>query len=523
MKLRIPKAATCVSKSEPLATGKKRRFAPRIDTNCLEPRTLLSGGSWKELAKPAPAELGTMILLSNGGVMAQGGGGLLPSNQWYQLSPNFRGNYAKGSWSDLAPMNTGRVYYASDVLPDGDVFVAGGEYSNVVVNGTAQREINTGEIFDPTTDKWKPITDFPQKAIGDAPSEVLPNGQVLVGYISGPQTYSYNPAPGQNNWTPAGNLQDGDRNAEETWVKLPDGSILSYSITASNDLGVNFAQRYVPSLHQWVPAGVVPVALSTNKAPSQFKFENDEIGPALLLPDGRVFFLGLNNTAIFNPTTSNWMRGPRIPDEMAAYDSPGAMLPNGQVVFAAHPLHAYTPTRLFDFNPTTNRITRLATPTALEKVLKCARTQTNQLRMLLLPSGQMLLSVGTNKPWIFTPHGSPEPSWRPTIRSVTYDGNGTFTLAGTKLNGVSEGAAYGDDAQMATNYPIVKLTFPRNGAVYYAWTFNWSNTGVATGKTKVTTQFTLAPGTPRGDFRLCVIANGIGSKPVRFDVPSGVL
>ena len=87
---------------------------------------------------------------------------------------------------------------------------------------------------------------------------------------------------------------------------------------------------------------------------------------------------------------------------------------------------------------------------------------------------------------------------------------------------MSEGASYGDDAQMAENYPIVQLT-STTGNVYYARTFNWSSTGVATGTTPVTTQFALPAGLPDGQYSLAVTADGIASAPVTFDQPAPTL
>ena len=55
------------------------------------------------------------------------------------------------------------------------------------------------------------------------------------------------------------------------------------------------------------------------------------------------------------------------------------------------------------------------------------------------------------------------------------------SLTGTQLNGLDEGAEYGDDNQMAENYPIVQVTDTKTGDVYYATTSNWSSVGVATG------------------------------------------
>ena len=42
--------------------------------------------------------------------------------------PDSHGSYVDGTWTRLASMHEPRLYYASAVLPDGDVFVAGGEY-----------------------------------------------------------------------------------------------------------------------------------------------------------------------------------------------------------------------------------------------------------------------------------------------------------------------------------------------------------------------------------------------------------
>ena len=68
---------------------------------------------------------------------------------------------------------------------------------------------------------------------------------------------------------------------------------------------------------------------------------------------------------------------------------------------------------------------------------------------------------------------------------------------------------------MATNYPIVQLQ-DSSGHVFYCATYNWSSTGVATGSTVESTQFTLPSGLPNGTYSLTVIANGISSHPIAF-------
>ena len=237
----------------------------------------LSGGTWTALTNFAPSGLGTMMLLSDGTVMAQGSG---TNKNWFRLTPDATGSYTNGTWSQLASMGTQRLYFGSNVLPSGKVFLVGGEYSGP--SGT-QNWTSTGEIYDPVANSWSAITSFPRSQFGDDPTELLPNGNVLAGYLSGPQTYIYNPAT--NSWTQTGTKLLNDRSDEESWVTLPDGSILSYDIFASPASGAGHAQRYVPATNTWVDAGSVPVPLSG----SSF---GEELGPAFLLPDGRVFQLG---------------------------------------------------------------------------------------------------------------------------------------------------------------------------------------------------------------------------------------
>jgi hypothetical protein len=442
-----------------------------------------------------------MMLLSDGTVMVQGGGNpTTVTKTWYRLTPDATGSYANGTWSQLASMGLEREWYASNILPDGRVFVLGGEDSGP--QGQANFT-NTGEIYDPVADAWTPITNFPQRKFGDDPSEVLPDGRVLAGYLLANFTYIYDPA--SNTWSPGGAKLRTDRSDEETWMKLPDNSVLSYDVfAATGDVG--HAQRYIPAENRWVDAGDVPVLLSNAE-------QGFELGPAFLLPDGRAFFLGATgHTAYYDLASNSWTAGPDIPDGMGAGDVPGAMMPNGHILFAADPLPFFSPpTTVFDFDPTTDTYTDV-TPAGYDLSLR-----PNDDRMVVLPSGQVLLTNESDQLILYTPDGSPDPSWQPVIDRVHNNHDGTYRLVGRQLNGISEGASYGDDAEMSSNYPIVQLT-DRQGNVFYARTYNWDNTGVATGDATVSTQFTLPAGIAPGRYMLRVIANGIASDPVEFRV-----
>jgi hypothetical protein len=82
------------------------------------------------------------------------------------------------------------------------------------------------------------------------------------------------------------------------------------------------------------------------------------------------------------------------------------------------------------------------------------------------------------------------------------------------FNGISEGATYGNDWQMNSNYPIVRLT--SSLAVYYARTHDWNSTGVRRFGLKDKTLFDLPKGLPHGTYSLVVSANGIASSAVSF-------
>jgi len=148
-----------------------RRFgdrARRPEFEAMEARTLLTG-TWVPIAATAPGHIDTMLLLTDGTVMAQVGG----TNTWYDFTPDKSKGYVRGNWNADKPLftNDSRIYYASAVLPSGKLFVAGGE------NGTGG---STAEIFDPATQTWTRTSPQNYGKIGDAPAKLLPNGNILI-------------------------------------------------------------------------------------------------------------------------------------------------------------------------------------------------------------------------------------------------------------------------------------------------------------------------------------------------------
>src|SRR5262249_46452427 len=128
----------------------------------------------------------------------------------------------------------------------------------------------------------------------------------------------------------------------------------------------------------------------------------------------------------------------------------------------------------------------------------------------------------TNDVWTYAPAGGPDDAWRPSITSVpSIIGQGvTYTVSGTMFNGFSQGASYGDDAQMATNWPLVRITNNGSGHVRYARTHDHSRMGVeAVGDPEiVTTSFDVPGDLELGASTLVVVTNGIPSQPVNITV-----
>src|SRR5208282_5601511 len=91
-------------------------------------------------------------------------------------------------------------------------------------------------------------------------------------------------------------------------------------------------------------------------------------------------------------------------------------------------------------------------------------------------------------------------------------------------DGFSQGATYGDDAQMNTNYPLVRITNSGTGHVFYARTHGHSQMGVeSVGDTStiVTTNFDVPTGIETGASTLVVVTNGIPSAPLDVNVGLG--
>ncbi|GAC1565525.1 MAG: hypothetical protein NVS3B17_22800 [Vulcanimicrobiaceae bacterium] len=457
-------------------------------------------GSWAPLNNQPTFNASTMLLLTDGTVLCQE----ISTANWWKMTPDQTGDYVNGTWTSVASGPNAPLYYASAVLRDGRVFVAGGEY-----NGGVFADLLAAELYDPVANTWTNLTTpVGWTAIGDAPSCVLPDGRILVGYINGTQTAIYDPVT--NAWSAAANK--GDVSSEETWTLLPDETIVANQCANHPN-----AEKYVIAADKWLSAGVTTSDL--------VEASSIEIGPGLLLPDGRLFSIGATgHTALytFPPIASQvgtWTAGPDFPVvaglQLGAKDAPGCLLPNGRVLCAVGPVNGVKgdylgPTSFFEFDPTTSMLSAVADPPTSTSI-------PYEGRMLLLPSGQVLFTNGSRNVQVYMPDGAPDATWLPTVTSfpasVSSAGSGTYALYGRQLTGLSQAVSYGDDAQMATNYPLVSIRNNATGHVTYCRTSDHSTMSVNTGTVIHSTQFAVPAGIEPGPSELFVTVNGIRSAP----------
>ena len=145
----------------------------------------------------------------------------------------------------------------------------------------------------------------------------------------------------------------------------------------------------------------------------------------------------------------------------------------------------------------------------------------NQPSLLLLPTGQVMLNLN----FVYKSSGTFQNVWRPTITKFLFSNNvnpgGTYQIFGTQFNGLSQANAFGDEFQVATNFPLVRITNNATGDVSYARTYNFSTMGVATGSAIVSTWFDVPTDIETGDSTLEVVANGIPSMPMPITVVAG--
>jgi len=505
-----------------------------------------SGPFWTKVINAPPASVGAMLLLTDGRVLVHeepncSGNGCsgMDFTAWFALTPDATGSYINGTWSQVAsmPPSYAPLYFGSAVLADGKVMVEGGEYQ-CPAGQCAPQWTNLGAIYDPAANTWTsvvpPTLPTPWANIGDAAAIVLADGTymqsdccgVALQMQSAPLAAYFNEAT--SSWTEVNQSSKFDEYDEEGWTLLPSGKVLTVdayvacpsgqpACTAAGNSGSN-SEVWDPTTQTWSSAGSTIVQLwDSNCGQGGGSYE---VGPGVLRPDGTVFYTGSSDcspghTAIYNSVTGSWAKGPDFPNNDAANDAPGAIETNGNVIVMAS---AYTgtfsaPAHFYQWNGTSLNLFP-APPNAVNDASFVGH-------LLVLPTGQIMFTDFTTDVEILTTTGTVKASWRPTVSSAprrVRRGGTNYLISGTQFNGLTQGAAYGDDFQDATNYPMVRIVNNSTGHVFYCKTHNHSSMGVATGSTPVSTMFDVPANVETGASKLFVVANGIPSPGVGITV-----
>jgi hypothetical protein len=362
-------------------------------------------------------------------------------------------------------------------------------FQSIATNGSY------AEKYNPKTGQWRSISPSDGTAQGTIPQLSSPN----LGYELGPS------------------------------LRLQDGRV--FEIGANQNTAV-----YNPIWNTWEAGPEISGTLNGIASP----FGADD-APAAILPNGHVIFAadagasqitssgnitagsavitGIPSTAIFQVFWS--VSGTGIPGGayIASVDSPSQVTINTAATATASADAINwggtfsNPTELFEFDPVMNSIHQI-TSTLPDANLPFEGSYPT--RMLILPTGQLLFSDSSSQLWVYTSEDAPNPFLRPFITNINYLGGGKFRLSGLQLDGQSSGAAYGDDDQMDSNYPIVRMV-DSHGNVFYGRTSNWSK--IAVGEDGLeTVDFRLNPDVTLGNYSLIVSGAGISSFPFPIEI-----
>jgi hypothetical protein len=463
---------------------------------------IASAQKWQALKHPVNFQAGALALLTDGTVLIHEEQDPNPQN-WFKLTPDNTGSYVNGTVKQIAKTSPsyGPLFFGSVVLPDGRYIIEGGEYNNNCQGGCWT---NLGAIYDPVKNKWTPVNPpAGWSMIGDAQAILLGNGTYTqASCCDGVDQAYFNPK--SLTWTNLKNTGKADRFDEEGWNLLPNGEVLTVdAIDAPN------SELFNPATKKWTSAGSTIVRLEDPGT--------QEIGPAVLMPNGTVFATGANSsgaghTSIYNTKTKKWTPGPNFSGTDNCSDAPASLEISGNVIVMASPGFGNTPSTFYEWNGKT--LSKIPGPP------NASNDSSFYGHFLMLPTGQLLFSDYSADIEVFTPKGTYNAAWEPKITSApsSVTRGKSYVVKGTQFSGLSGGSAYGDDFQDATNYALVRITNDATKHVFYAKTTNPSTYAVQTGTLAESTNFAVSAATETGASTLVVVTNGIPSAAVKVTV-----
>jgi hypothetical protein len=178
-----------------------------------------TSGTWRATGNPIEGRrYYATTLLADGKVLVAGGGddNSVASAELYDPS--------RGTWTATGSMTEGRTFITATLLSDGKVLVAGGW---AITNGTVV-ELASAELFDPVSGTWT-ATGSMSESRGRLPTDtLLPGGAVLAaggccagyGYLATAELYD----PSSGTWTATASMDEA--RTGHTATLLRDGRVL---------------------------------------------------------------------------------------------------------------------------------------------------------------------------------------------------------------------------------------------------------------------------------------------------------
>lgn len=487
-------------------------------------------GTWTKLTNdfpdPSAWAVESLSLMPDGSVLVESSGacqapGFCPGfNHWYRLTAGPSGGFANGTWTRMADAHYGRQYFPAAVLRDGRLLVCGGEYV-FDQNGnqfSQDTDHNHCEIFDPSagsTGTWTQTPDFPlANYFSDGTLAPLPSGKILAGTVGAVQSMEFDPAHATDSlaWTDAETAHnlEGRPFCESATIQLQDGTVLTAGLALD---------RYFPNNatgSKWGP--IIPAAPQNPFGDTFCGGDTGEGGAALTLYDGRALVLATSSyNAVYTPSTNTSTNVARTPQVFPgtlnfglfgqADEHGQSVMPTGHVLAAIHSTYSYN--KFFDYDPSLNVFYDVSYGAP------SLATETNGAGYMVqtpLPNGTVLLGMqGTKSLYVYSPPGAQLTRFgQPSITSVTGPVSGVYTMTGTTLNGLTNGADRDDESSNYTSFPVISAT--SGSTTRYAVITSISSTSIAPGAS-VTVKF-KAPraGWPgHGTITLSVSASGLKS------------
>jgi hypothetical protein len=462
-----------------------------------------------------PASPGIPYLLPSGKVLIAD---MVSLGQWWTLTPDPDGRYVTGHLERIADSPVGRIYFCGGVDLSGNVIMCGGEYSTSGVNGTDST--SAVQEFDTASETWKtlrpPLSWQTNFKVGDGSGLVLADGTYLTSCINS-NVIQILSASGT--WTSTF-AWPGTSPDEGTWVRLRSGAVIAIETEVTPSHGYRFRD----AANGWVDCG------ATN--PDIADHANAEMGAGLMLADGRVIFVGaLGKSTIYTEPVvasdpGSFAAGPVLPmngtgDQYVQEDAPAVLMPSGKSLWCAATITGpYDGCHFFELDAlAAGPFVEVSRPAA------AAGEQTFVTMLLQLPDGDVLWTTFAGGLQFYTPGGSPDPSWAPTIASApsSVTAGESYGISGTQFAGLGASQGYGDDYTAATGYPLVRATHVASGRVQFWRTSGYSTLAYGPSVPGAAT-FHVPLDARLGDTSCEVVVNGIASAPFLLTVaPMGAV